>query len=126
MRANRKIWNGSDGILVLSLLLSALIVWLLYARFSKSDELSADIRLNGEVVMTVPLDAGKVFSLDRLPNVTFEVKDGKIAFVHSDCPDQICVHSGFLSVSGQTAACLPNRVAIRVRGKTPDMVDAAV
>jgi hypothetical protein len=76
------------------------------------------------VVKTVALNVDQTFSLDGLPAVVFEVKDGKAAFIHSDCPDQICVHSGFLGAVGQTAACLPNRAAIKIRGDVSDGVDA--
>jgi hypothetical protein len=35
-------------------------------------------------------------------------------FVSSPCPLQLCVRSGTLSRSGALAACLPNRVVLRV------------
>jgi hypothetical protein len=55
------------------------------------------------------------FTLPSLPNVVFRVyDDGSIAFVRSDCPDQICVQTGKLSRRGQIAACLTNEVYIRI------------
>ena len=35
-------------------------------------------------------------------------------FVYSPCPLQLCVRSGKVSRGGMLAACLPNRVALRV------------
>jgi hypothetical protein len=61
------------------------------------------------------------FALIENPNVRFRVLRGAIAFVQSDCPDKVCVHSGFLNMPGQTAACLPNKVLLYIYGNdTPD------
>ncbi|MDR2883927.1 MAG: NusG domain II-containing protein [Deferribacteraceae bacterium] len=43
-----------------------------------------------------------------------EVEEDRARVISSDCPDKICVASGWVSECGQTAACLPNRVAITV------------
>jgi hypothetical protein len=48
--------------------------------------------------------------------------DGKIHFEKSSCPDQTCVHTGWVSKAGQIAACLPARVIIRLEG-TSDITD---
>lgn len=63
-------------------------------------------------ITKVALGTDRVFSLPQLPNIEFEVRGGQIAFIRSDCPDQICVHTGFLSRSGRMAACLPNSVIL--------------
>lgn len=46
--------------------------------------------------------------------------DGMARFVHSDCKDQLCVLHGWLSNSGDWAACLPNRVILRVEETEAD------
>jgi hypothetical protein len=38
-----------------------------------------------------------------------------LAIVSASCPDQICVHQGFISTSLLPITCLPNRLVIRVR-----------
>lgn len=85
-----------------------------------------EIIYDGKLVRTVSLDIDRIFSISQLPNVVFEVKSGEIAFIHSDCPDKVCVLSGYLHEPGQMAACLPNRVAIRItstsEADTPDVV----
>jgi hypothetical protein len=42
------------------------------------------------------------------------VHDGAIRFIESSCPDKVCIHSGNLRHGGESAACLPNRVLVRV------------
>ncbi len=48
--------------------------------------------------------------------LTVEIADGRVCVAHSDCPDQVCVHSGWLSHSGQAAACVPAGVCVRLVG----------
>ena len=58
---------------------------------------------------------------DGIP-VVIEAADGRIRFYSSGCPDQICVHSGWLSREGQSAACIPAGVALKItRGSGGDV-----
>lgn len=50
-------------------------------------------------------------------HVTLRVEPGRICFTQSDCPDGLCVKSGWLSRPGETAVCLPERITIRVIGE---------
>ncbi len=45
-----------------------------------------------------------------------EVSDGAIRFVDSPCRTKRCVHAGWLKLSGEFAACLPNQVSILIAG----------
>ena len=45
-----------------------------------------------------------------------EVRDGKARFVSSPCRNQVCVHHGWASHSGELLACLPNRIALVLAG----------
>lgn len=49
--------------------------------------------------------------------VTVEIADGAAWVAHSDCPDQLCVHTGRLSRAGATAACVPAGVVLRIEGE---------
>ena len=40
--------------------------------------------------------------------------DGGICFEKSDCSDKICIHAGKLYTVGQSAACLPNGIIIKI------------
>ena len=44
------------------------------------------------------------------------IEDGRVRFVDSPCHGRYCVHAGWLSQSGQVAACLPNGVVVEVEG----------
>ncbi len=55
-----------------------------------------------------------------------EVKGGRIRIVKSDCPRKICVNAGWIQYSGQTVACVPNRVLIEIESVGSPFLDAVV
>ncbi len=48
--------------------------------------------------------------------VTVQIEAGRVRVLHSDCPDRLCVHSGWLSQNGQASVCVPAAVSVRVVG----------
>jgi len=117
MMTERKLFNKRDIWLFAGLAAVALAVFAVNALRPPADgPASGQISLNGKVVRTVDLSKDGEFALAENPHIRFSVKDGAIAFIASDCPDQLCVRSGYLSVPGQLAACLPNRVSLSVTG----------
>lgn len=52
---------------------------------------------------------------------TIEADNGKIRFVHAECPDQVCVNTGWIDRPGQIAVCLPAGVIIKVEGVQTDV-----
>lgn len=63
--------------------------------------------LNEDRTITVPGPLG---------DTILEIRGGAVRFVESPCRDKICIAAGFLSETGQWAACLPNRVFATVSG----------
>lgn len=55
---------------------------------------------------------------------TVEIKNGKIRVQSAECPDQTCVHMGWLSSSGMPIVCLPNHLVIEFADGGNDDVDA--
>lgn len=89
---------------------------------SESAGVYAEIRA-GDVRTLLPLGEARTYPVPGQPDVVIAVRGGTAAFEHSDCPDQICVKTGALSLPGQSAACLPNRVTLRILGDAPGAVD---
>ena len=92
-----------------------------------SNDLLVDIAVYGTVVKTVSLSLEgmdeTIFSVPERLNITFVLKNGAVAFQSSDCPDKVCVHTGWLTRQGQMASCLPNGVSLRVRRDKPSPGD---
>ena len=111
-----KLLSKKDLVLIIIILavgFSALGIRQIRQRVCSQNGIFAEI-MYAHGVQTVYLDSDKTFYLPSIPNVLFEVQDGQIAFVKSDCPDQVCVHAGFQGLPGQMAACLPNGLVLSV------------
>jgi hypothetical protein len=78
----------------------------------------AEISVDGRVDVVAELGEDGVYTPTGRPAVQIAVRDGAAGFVRSDCPDKICIHSGFLSTPGQSAVCLPNKVVLRIAART--------
>ena len=74
----------------------------------------AEIRQNGELIDTIPLDTDTEFTIEGDYINVVTVRNGEIAITSSDCPGEDCVHSGWRGTSGQSIVCLPNLVEIRI------------
>jgi hypothetical protein len=110
----RKFFHRIDVIIIIIILLIAFVFWGVFHFFgSESNKIRADIIYQGEVNMTVYLDdEPKVFSITELPYVVFSLNEEGIAFIESNCPDQVCVNTGIIRRDGQFAACMPNEVVL--------------
>ena len=109
-----------DPLILLAVFLLAAAAWLFWRATASSEQNLAVITLDGAEIRRIDLETEPdgVFSLQQeygVP-VSFEVKEGAIRFVDVDCPDHICEDEGFVSLEGQTAVCMPNRVALSIYG----------
>ena len=58
--------------------------------------------------------------LEGKQNIFITAERGRIHFEEADCPDQVCVRTGWLSKPGQTAACVPGGILIKITGEDSD------
>lgn len=124
MRFFRKI----DIIIVAAILAVCALGWMAYGFFFSNEAARAEIYYDSKLVQTVDLVEGeeRYFSIPQKPNVVFKMDNkGNIRFERSDCPDQICVHAGKLHIVGQSAACLPNGIVVRIvpKNRSEDDID---
>ena len=122
--SNKRI-NKRDLIILSALLIIGVTGSLiLYAGNNTETEngLFANVYFMGEPAFMVDLGSDSAFTLAEvlrlepynLPQVHFEVRDGAMAFVKSDCPDLLCIFMGPQSQLGGFAACLPNRLLFHI------------
>lgn len=48
--------------------------------------------------------------------IRLEINAGRIRIVDSDCPRQICKHTGWISGQNQTIVCVPDKILIEIKG----------
>ena len=70
----------------------------------------------GEVLLEFSLSEDAYYSLEGEYGIFhIEVKDGKCRAIDVDCPNQICVHAGWISPGDPRAIiCLPNNIAVTI------------
>nr|WP_240901293.1 NusG domain II-containing protein [Thioalkalivibrio sp. XN279] len=78
-----------------------------YAEISAPDAAPQRLALAADTVVEIT---------GRLGASIIEVRGGRVRFNDSPCVGRQCVHAGWLSRSGQVAACLPNGVVVEVAG----------
>jgi len=89
------------------------------AIIDKSGDIACDLYVDNKLLSQIDLNKNGDIKVPGR-NVILSVKNHAIAFTQSDCPDKICIKTGYISQPGQTAVCLPNRVAIKIITKKPD------
>lgn len=110
------------AILIAGIIILSFIGVFAYKYYINGSSRIAVIEQNGKVVKTIDLNKIKEKSEFTLPynNGHFnkiELEPGKIRIIDADCPDKICVKTGWISEPGQTAVCLPHKLMIRIEGK---------
>ena len=115
---------------VFVIFLTLLLIFSSFAIFRHSPDKTpvATITVDGKVEKKIDLtlQGNCIITLKTDPVVTLEVKDHKIRFIDSECPDGTCEKMGFLSNAGQTAACIPAKVIVTVNGTKNPEIDAVV
>ena len=117
-----KLKRGDLLVVALILLSSGLLLWALYAPASKSASVLV-AEVNGEVVFrcALPCGEGHLTHTVRsgLYTNTIEIDGSRAHIVEANCPDQVCVHSGWIETPGQSIVCVPARLILRIEGEAP-------
>lgn len=115
-----------DGVVVLAVLAAAFAVF--FSFFPQGEAVaSVQIVLNHALVAEYPLSGRSEPLLLEVPGarypITLELQEGRVRVLHSDCPSQDCVHTGWVSRAGGQIVCLPNRMVVSVLGGAASEVD---
>ncbi len=105
----------AGGLMGLFLLIG--VLWLVLPRVLSGDGLYAQVTVQGEAVMEIPLDQEtEIWDLweDYGVPVQLERDQGRIRFINVECPDHICEKTGWLSMAHQSAVCMPNRTVVTI------------
>lgn len=109
------------------MLASFLVSRLVQNQMSEGD-LRLEIYTNGQLYQTINLSEANTEEImvpnkDGHDNVV-EIANGEARVKKADCPNQMCVHTGWISRPGQMAVCTPNKFNMVVKGKNNKEVDA--
>ena len=112
-----RFFKKSDLVIAAVLLALGIGVYLVYDSMVGGADAKAEIYYYSDLAETIELRQGQhgTFSIPEDPHVVFELyEDGSVAFIESDCPDKVCIHTGPLDTVGEYAACLPNGIVLKI------------
>ncbi len=120
MRLNLKY---GDFLVILAIVLIAVLFAVSFYQ-SNADEKIAIVSQNNVVLDRIELNKISeryvINYYGEYPGI-IEVNNGKIRFLKADCPDQVCVNTGWIDKPGQIAVCLPAGVIIKIEGVQTDI-----
>lgn len=108
-------WIRGDVLVVLAVLAAAALFFVLRPSQGAA---AACVSVGDSPCREIPLtqeQAGLHTYTDEGVTYTVEVQPGRIRMVEIDCPDGICVKTGWVD-GGTPIVCLPNRLIIEVKG----------
>jgi len=106
-------------ILITMLLLAAGIAGSIFIFRHTSDQCTAHIYQDGQLIETIDLNkvtepyTFEITDADGHSN-TVEVRHGEIGITAASCPDKVCVNMGFIKNDMLPVTCLPNRLVIKI------------
>ncbi|MBR5554362.1 MAG: NusG domain II-containing protein [Clostridia bacterium] len=119
MKQNRLIRN--DIILASLAVIISLGVYFALAFFGDGGGDIASVELDGKEIMTFSLDKDGVYMIEQCA-YSFEVKDGCVSVVETNCKDKVCTAMR-LDRNGGEIICLPNKLVIRCKTQKETAVD---
>lgn len=117
-----RLFRPLDGVLIGLIAVAALLgIW---ARPS-APGVSAEIIRDGTRCVTIDLTDPErhTYTFDGAYPLTIVAENGAVWFAEASCPDRVCVQSGKLTRAGESAACLPAGIVVRICGASSPAAD---
>jgi hypothetical protein len=98
---------------------SAILLMVLLPRMiGQQQVLAAVLRQDQQPVFSMSqADLRKTGETEIIANgyhYTIRWQDGRIRFAAADCPDKVCVNTGWISRPGEIAACVPGHLILKI------------
>lgn len=116
-KSKNKYFRLADLIVAAVILTAA--TFSLISAFAAVDEnsLTAVITVGGQMYREINLSAVEEpydMTVEGNEEAVLHISSEGVRFVSSHCPDKLCVNTGLLTKSGQSAVCLPARVSVKL------------
>lgn len=117
-------WTLGDKILIA--VLAVLNIFLFtQTDFKKEQGSWVVIEVDQKVVKRAPLSMNQIIDVKGKLGITqVEIRDGRAHIRRSPCLNKICIKSGYIQYADRLAACIPNRVVVKIQGTSHNGVDA--
>ena len=129
-RSEKISFANKRDLLIISAVFAVSLGAVFMSKSGNAEGTSAVITVGNEVVKTVDFavvdrdSKDRTFEVGGISGAVFNVSERRIRVLHSDCPDKICVKTGFISKPGEVIICLPKKIAVRIDGNNE--IDAVI
>ena len=106
-------FKKNDLILVLLVFAAASIFFAGHLFTSQKSAGVVEIQIDGKVVETLDLQKERAFKINGGTN-TVQIENGKVKMAAANCPDQICVNTGWIDQEHDMIVCMPNKVIVQI------------
>lgn len=103
--------------IIIAVILLVSIVFIVFNRINSKDKIMVSVKnANDETLLTFNINEDNYYTLQGNYGVfNIEVKDGRCRAIDVECPNQICVHTGWISVDNPIPIiCLPNGIIVSI------------
>jgi hypothetical protein len=108
--------KGDKVIIILVILLALFAIFQRYV-FPKTKSEDVVVKSDGVTVQQRSLETTGTFTIkNKEGQLTFIIQDKKVKVTESTCKDKLCVKQGWISRTGESIVCLPNRITITITG----------
>jgi hypothetical protein len=91
---------------------------------SKEGALKAEIYVNKKLYDTVSLSEEKTIKIDQNGKINIvHVHDGGVEIEDANCPDDVCVKTGFVNTKSRGIVCIPHTVQVKIVGGDEEQID---
>ncbi|GAB5084336.1 NusG domain II-containing protein [Ruminococcus sp. 25CYCFAH16] len=107
---NIKLWIAICIIIFVSGIIGSIFI------LNKPHGTVVNIIQDGKIIRTIDLDSAEnqtfTVEFDGKEN-TIEISEHQIRMLDADCPDHVCVNTGWLKSNAMPIVCLPNKLTIQ-------------
>jgi hypothetical protein len=90
-------------------------LWFNSKQFIKADYLT--LQFAQQPPQYYPLNTSQIIPIQGAIGLSLiEIKQGKARFIQSPCHNQYCIFHNWLKTTGDSTACLPNKISISLQG----------
>ena len=108
-----------DIIIISSILIFSILLFVVFNLIKKEGNM-IEIKVDNQIVGTYSLLENReipIYQDGDICNLVV-IEDQKVYMIEASCPDHLCVNQGKKHYVNETITCLPNKVVIKVIGKS--------
>jgi len=107
-----------DWVLAVIILAASVVIFLSVSGKGSQAGASALLYRGGSLAGSYDLSQDRIVTQEAEGHeIQLEIGAGRIRIVDSDCPRQICKHTGWISRPNQTIVCVPNKILIEIESR---------